>query len=481
MTPDVLLLAFTGILAALAGGLIVLFAPGRFPALLAGMAVALLGLLQLGFARVAFDVPWGGDALWFRYSLALALPVTVLWVLAAATLGRRRSDRLAAGWRRYLLVQAILSAAVAAWMVLRPELALEADRGVVALDTPARVVLGLILGNIVLYTVRFEATYLSLPRRYRRAFRPALLGIVVCAVFYAAVAASGLLSGRAVVGDLAYGAGPVSLVALLLPLSYVRGRLGEARLSPSGHPVTATTSFLLAAAFLAGTATLLWMTHAFGMSLLRGIWLVAVGGVILGTAALVVSNRARRRVERALAPLLQDWGGAYRVTASRAVASLESCASLEELRLSIPAHAADLAEVDPVTLFVAHRASGTFRSISSTMSPKPDTEVGDRDPLTMELRRARRPIRLHGPADDLEYVSIYVENKVALALCAARVAVPMWGEEELIGFLLCGQRRDGQRRMRDAARLLHFASRRYAMLLERQALRDASLRKPDPL
>lgn len=469
---NVLLLAIAGILSLLAGGLIVLFAPGRFASLLAGCGLALLGVLQIGFARVALDVPWGGDVLWFRYSLALALPVTLLWVLTAATLGRPRSIRLGASWRAYLLLQAFLAAAGAAWLGLGPAPAPALDRGVISLGTPERVILGIILVNIVLYTVRFEATYLSLPRRYRRAFRPALLGIVVCSAFFAILAVNGLLSGRAVVEDLAFGAAPVSLMALLAPLSYVRGRLGEARLSPSVHPVTATTSFLLAAAFLAGTAVLLWMTHSMGVSLLRGLWLLAVGGVILGITALAVSNRARRRVERALAPLFHDWGGAYRLAAVRAVAPLDGCASLDELCRSIPSNASELADVDPVTLFVAHRASAMFRSVSSTLNPRPDAEVADRDPLTVELRRARRPIRLQGRADDLEYVSIYIENKAAISACAARVAVPLFGEEELIAFLLCGPRRDGSRPLRDVVRLLHFASKRYAMLLERELIRE---------
>lgn len=477
MTANVLLLAVAGILSLLAGGLIVLLAPGRSPSLLAGSGLALLGVLQIGFARVALDVPWGGEALWFRYSLALALPITLLWVLAAVTLGRPRADRVGAAWRGYLFLQAVLSASSAAWLVLGPAPGPAHVHGPLALGSVERVILGIILANIVVYTVRFEATYLSLSRRYRRAFRPALLGTVVCSAFYATVAASGLLSGRADVGDLAFGAGPVSLVAILMPLSYVRGRLGEARLAPSTHPVTATTSFLLAAAFLAGTATLLWMTQAMGVSLLRGFWLLVVGGVVLGTAALVISNRARRRAERALAPILQDWGGAFRVTAARAAAPLDVCPSLEELCRSIPANASDLAEVDPVTLFLAHGPSAKFRSVSSTMATCPDAEVADRDPLAMELRRARRPIRLQGRVDDLEYVSIYVENKNAIAACAAWVAVPLWGEEELIGFLLCGQRRDGRRPTRDALRLLHFASRRYALFIEREAARAARTEK----
>ncbi|HET9951493.1 MAG TPA: hypothetical protein VFS09_06820 [Candidatus Eisenbacteria bacterium] len=471
MTTDVLLLVLAGVLALFAGGLTVLFAPGRFPSLLVGGGLALLGIVQIGFARVTLDVPWGGGEIWFRYTLALALPATLLWVLAAVTLGRPRASQVSAPWRLYLLAQAGASSACIAWLVLGPQPAV-APGGGVDLDPPARVLLGLVLLNTVVYVVKFEAAYFSFARRHRRAFRPALFGIVVCAIFYTAMASRGLLSAHASVSHLAYGAGPVALLALLAPVSFIRGRVGDARLAPSHHPVTATTSFLLAAAFLAGTATLLWMTHFMGVSLVRGLWLLATGGSIFALTALVVSNRARRRVERALAPLWHDWGGAYRVAANRAAAPLESCGSLGELFEAIPANAVEIADVDPVTLFVARAGETSIECVASSMDSRPDVRVASRDPLAVELRRARRPIRLHGRVDDLEYVSIYVENREALHACRARFAVPLMGEEGMVGFLLCGARRGGRKRLREAMRLLHFAARRYAALIEKQSSRQ---------
>jgi hypothetical protein len=93
--------------------------------------------------------------------------------------------------------------------------------------------------------------------------------------------------------------------------------------------------------------------------------------------------------------------------------------------------------------------------------------VGARDPLAAELRVARRPIRLQGRVDDLQYVSIYVENRSAITACDARFAVPFYGEERMIGFLLCGPRADGRKGLRRSARLLHFAALRYARTIER--------------
>jgi hypothetical protein len=96
------------------------------------------------------------------------------------------------------------------------------------------------------------------------------------------------------------------------------------------------------------------------------------------------------------------------------------------------------------------------------------------DPLAVELRRARRPIRLDGRADDLEYVSIYIENRDAILNCGARIAVPLLGEEVLIGLLLAGA---PSRKSGSPARvlsLLNLAGRRYAYLIEKLAAKHAS-------
>jgi hypothetical protein len=89
-----------------------------------------------------------------------------------------------------------------------------------------------------------------------------------------------------------------------------------------------------------------------------------------------------------------------------------------------------------------------------------------REPLAVELRRARRPIRLRGRADDLEFISIYVENGEQIEACAAACAIPLFGEEDLVGFLLCGAG-SGSEVRRESLALLHLASRRYAAHIER--------------
>ena len=466
MTIDVLLLAMAGLLAALAGGATVLLAPGRTSPLLAGGALALLGVVQIGFARVALASPWGGDALWFRHTLTLALPVTTLWVLLSVVLGRRGGTALSPRWRGYLVLQAGLSVAALAWSAYAAEPA-EARRGALLLDTVTRAVLGMILINIALFTVNFEATYISFPRRYRRAFRPALWGIVVCAVFYASLAARGVVAGRASISDLALGTAPVAILALAMPVSFVRRRLGVAKIAPDQQPVTATISYLLASGFIAATASMFWLNQAMGLSTVRGLWVLATGGVILGVTALAVSNRARRRAERLFAPFMSEWRRPLRREVKKRVRPIEGATDVGELMRMIPENARQITGAEEITLLVSHLPSASFRAVASTIEPLPIAVVGHRDPLAEELRRERRPIRLDGRPDDLEYVSIYVENREAIVNCRARVAAPLLGEEAMIGILLTAGPAGGSRIGARSVALLDVAGRQYARLIER--------------
>jgi len=209
------------------------------------------------------------------------------------------------------------------------------------------------------------------------------------------------------------------------------------------------------------------MTHVMGVPLIRGLWLLAVGVLIFGAGAVVVSNRARRRMERLLAPLWHDWRRVDRRVAARSASRLDACRSFEELLEHLPANAAALADVEPVTLFVADAKGAPYRIVAATRPISRESMVGASDPLASELRVARRPIRLHGRVDDLEYVSIYVENRDAIRACDARFAVPLCGEDGMIGFLLCGPRAGKRKGLLRSARLLHFAARRYASIIER--------------
>jgi len=462
VTLDVLLLITGGILALIGAGIVVLLAPARYPTLLASIALGSLGLLQFGWARAVVAGP--GGATWFELSLVFALSVSLGWVLLSRTLGMGPYPTSLGPWRFYVAAQALLTVGVLIWVTLGrgAELSLPvAKGGAFPLDPPAVVILVAILINLVLLTSSFESTYLALPRGPRRSFRPGLLGILLVAGYATYVALSSLVSGSVSSGDLSLGTFPVIALSLLLPISLIGGDLGEARVRIEKRPLTRTLSLSIAGGFLLATTALLWITHSTGWSVARGIWLLGSSGAALAVAALAVSNRLQRRVQRLIDPYLYRKEVDYRALSERLDQTVADTQTIADLCRLIPENARDLVGADPVTLFLAQGRDGRFEIAATTLEPNPGVSIGPDDPLPIELRRAQHAIRMRGRPDDLEYIPIYVENAPQILACAAICAAPLLRGEELFGFLLCGERGSGAQARRHLLPLLDLAARCY--------------------
>jgi hypothetical protein len=476
MSMDLLLLGAGGMIALIAAGIVAILSPGGIVSLIAAVALAMLGVLEFCFARAVFDLASTGHTEWFVNSLALSLPVSTLWVLLSVTLGRTRGSRGIGAWRFYLLFQALLSAGAAVYAFLHVDRAPEPPGAVFHLHGVDWAILAAILLNLILMAAKFEATHLSLPPRRRETFRPALLGVLGCSGLLSYLIFSMLATGRVDVGDIGASAAPASLLSFLLAASLIRGRIGEAHAPEDRLPATATTSLLIAVGYVTWTAILLWLTRSAGMRLAEGLLWITIGGVIVAVTALTVSNRLRRKLDLFLDPVWFEPRAVRRMSAKGAEAPLASAASLEDLCRLIPENARRVADVDPVTLFLADPAERCFRAVGSTIAPGPGVVIPDREPLPMELRRARRPIRLTGRSDDLEYVGIYVENAEQIAACSAVCAVPILGDEGLMGFLLCGARGGARQVHGEELVLLNLVSRDYAERLERLQRETARVR-----
>lgn len=478
MSMDLLLLGAGGMIALIAAGIVAILSPGGVVSLIAAGALGMLGVLEFSFARAIYDLAATGRTEWFVNSLALSLPVSTLWVLLAATLGRTRGSRGIGAWSLYLLFQALLSAGAVTYAFVRGHHAPETQGSAVFhLRGVEWAILAAILLNLILMAAKFEATHLSLPPRRRETFRPALLGVLGCSGLLSYLIFSMLATGLVDVGDIGASAAPASLLSFLLAASLIRGRIGEARAPEDRLPATATTSLLIAFGYVAWTAVLLWLTRSAGMKLAEGLLWITIGGFVVAVTALTVSNRLRRKLDLFLDPVWFEPRAVRRMPAKGAEAALAGVASLEDLCRLIPENARAVADVDPVTLFLADPSERCFRAVGSTITPGPGVMIPDREPLPMELRRARRPIRLTGRSDDLEYVGIYVENAEQIAACAAVCAVPILGDEGLIGFLLCGARGGTRQVHGEELVLLNLVSRDYAERLERLQ-REAARARP---
>lgn len=463
MTLDVLLLVTGGILAILGGGFVLFLSPGRYPSFLAAVALISLGLLQFGWARSIYDV--SGGQTWFELSLAFALPVSLAWVLLARTLCVAPQASLPLVWQIYIVGQALCAVAAILFVGLTPTwVSITIVKGLIVF--PLRlgtvvIVTGILL-NLVLTTASFEATYLSLASKPHRAFRPALLGILLATAYFGYVGVAGLSSGQIAFADISLGWVPVAILAFALPFSIIRGRLVEVHVRREARPLIKTTSLAISIGILAGTTMLLWMTHATGWSIARGLWVILASGAALGIAALAISNRINRRVQRLIDPYIYRRRVGHREISARVAGVVGQTVTAAELCQIIPANVRELVGTNPVTLFLVDAREPRFTVVSSTLDPPPPVVVLTSEPLATELSRTRRAIHLRGRPDDLEYIPIYVENAAAITACAAICAAPITCAEELFGFLLCGGQESGRAPERPLLPTLDLICRRYS-------------------
>ena len=465
MSFDILILVSGGILAILGGGLLVFMSPGRYPSLVAAAALASLGLLQFGWARSIYDVLGPGGQSWFELSLALALPVSLCWMLLSRTLGVGTNPGQLDGWRYYIVGQALLSVCALVAIVAFPPratLAFDLNGTSFPLRPIGTAMLVAILLNLILLTASFESTYLTLPRAQRHAFRPGLVGILLASGFFTYASVSSLLAGRVTAADLSLGAIPIACLSLLLPVSLIHGRIGEARTRQADRSLTRTASLTIAVGYLVAATALIAITRATGWSVARGLWLLVALGAALGTAALAVSNRLQRRARRLVDPYLLARRAEYNTLSTRAAELVHPTRSIAELCELIPPNARELIGADPVTLFLADEQQARFIVVASTLDPAPAVSVRDSDPLARELKRTGRSIQLRGRPDDLEFIPIYVENAAQIAACRATSAAPITREEELYAFLLCGEPVGEGIARRPLLPLLDLVCRRYS-------------------
>ena len=470
MIFDVFLLGAAGVLALLAGGLVVFLSPGRYPSLIAAASLGSLGLLQFGWARSIFEAATAGASVWFHLSLAFALTVSLAWVLLSRTIGLGAQPLQGlGGWRFYILAQAIIALGTLTWAVLGPApppaIGL-GQRATFPLFLSDRLTLGALALNGIIATAGFESTYFAFSRTPRRRFRPGLLGTILGGGHFAYVGILGAATGTIGSGDLSLGALAVIPLALLLPLSMIRGRIAEERVRRGKHSVTRTASLALSVVFLLAMAAVLWMSRITGLSVAKGLWLVLAISAAGGMAALAISNRVRRRVQRIVDPYWLGGRPDQRAIASRFAVAASEAPTFDELFARIPSQVREMIGAEPVTIFVASEPREEFVVRASTIDPMPRVAVHGEDPLVQALHRAHRAIRLRGRSDDLEYIPIYVENGAQILACAAVCAAPITLEDQMVAFLLCGERGENGRPHRGLLRLLDVACRGYSNRIE---------------
>jgi hypothetical protein len=441
MNVSVALLLAGGALALLSGAVVLLWKPNRVVSLLAAASLLLLGLQQLGWARAVDAISWGERNYWLDLSLVFALPLSLAWLLLSVVLARETESEQARVWRLYVSFQALLSLGAVAglhWFSPLGRFVVGGDLQAVPLTFFAVLLLGNLALNATFLSANLESTYLGLSARWRRAFRPVLAAVILLCGSWVYLAVRSILTGRLSFRDLAVTSIPVALVAAAAPVAFVRKRIAEASVTAQLKPFYETASFVVGIAAFLLLVALVQIAHATRWTLARAFWISTLCAALLGLGAVAMSRRLRGDLQRLLEPFLYTSRFDPEAVWTRLSHELDATSTRRDLCRMVPARTAEIAGIEPVTLFMASSSASDFEVVGSTLQPAPGERVAREDPLARELRASRHAIHLRGRADDLGLIPIYVENAKQIAACEAACAVPLNERGELLGFILCG-------------------------------------------
>jgi hypothetical protein len=449
-------------LALVSGTAILLWKPNRVVTLLASASLLLLGFQQLGWSRAIDAISWGERNYWLDLSLICWLPVSVAWLLLSVTLARGTNPEQSHGWRVYVSIQALLSIGMIAgihWISPLGRFVVGREGQAVPLTDFGIAVLGLLLLNISLVSANFESTYVALSARWRRAFSPAVLGVIFLLAWCTYFIAMSILLGRLSLWDVAKSSIPFAILSLVMPLVLIKRRVAEATVTAQLRPFYETLSFALGIGVLTVSIALVQISRLTGWTLAHTAWITILGSTLLGLLALAISGRLQLTLRRLLEPYLYTSRFDPEAVWTRLSHELDASSTWTDVCRLIPSRAADITGVEPVTLFLALNGDPEFTVAGSTLDPFPSERVGVDEPLTRELKESRHAIHLRGRADDLGLIPIYVENAKQIAACEAACAVPLSHKGELLGFLLCGDPEYGREKLAGTLLLLEVVAR----------------------
>lgn len=449
-------------LALVSGTVILIWKPNRVVTLLAGVALLLLGLQQLGWVRAISAIPLGERNYWLDLSLVCWLPVSLAWLLLSTTLARGTDPQQTHGWRVYVWIQAFLSLGlIVALHWLTPlGRTVVGDVSVASLPVTSFgvLVLAMLLLNVSLMSANFESTYVALSARWRRAFTPAVLGIIFLFAWCLVFISSSILLGRLSLWDVSKSSIAFGFLSLMMPLSLVRRRGVEAAVTTQLRRFYETLSFALGIGALVLSVGIVQISQLTGWALARTAWISILCATLLGLAALAISGRLQLKLRQLLEPYLYTSRFDPEVVWSRLSHELDATATRQDLCRLIPGRAADITGVAPVTLFLAWNGASEYTIAGSTLEPPPVERVGPDEPLAAELSGSRHAIHLRGRPDDLGLIPIYVENAKQIAACEAACAVPLSHRGKLLGFLLCGDPEYGREKLAGTLLLLEVVA-----------------------
>src|SRR5204863_4959514 len=143
------------------------------------------------------------------------------------------------------------------------------------------------------------------------------------------------------------------MLSVAIPYSLVRKRGVEATVTTNVRPFYETLSFALGVGTLLVSLGIVQISNLTGWSLVRAVWITILCGTLLAIGALVVFGRLLHKVRRLLEPYLYTSRFDPEAVWTGLSHELDATATHAEVCLLMPARAAAITGVEPVTLFMA--------------------------------------------------------------------------------------------------------------------------------
>ncbi len=435
----------------------------RETALLAGMVVAMIpvgaaylrhrsglafsltglaGLCVVGFLAVTWKlVRMGADPGvrgWVYLLVGMGAPVMISTYLFSLVMGRESaSASIRNSVRTFIGLTAL---GIVSIFLLRQEQFVSGYRwnagsGSVLLGPMGKAYLSYLLVGAVFVGYNMESTYRLAGGEARVRLRAGILGLFGVLGFYTYVLTTGLLYSAIEIDNLVAAVVPLTVAAILVSYSFLRGTLAD-----TSVPVSRSVVYSSFTAFAAALYVLAMGLAAQLASLTRWtpgqvVTVSFIFLVILFAAAFLLSNRFQRSLRRFIDRNFYVNRYDYRAQWFRVTRTLEPGHGSDGVLVEAEALFREVFLADQVTLSMRERGGSVLRPRIGRGKDDRDALLLDSSPLCRKLEEERRPLLLDRQRDDLEYIPIYVENQEWLEHTASQVIAPLFVGRELLGLV----------------------------------------------
>ena len=380
--------------------------------------------------------PYPGVRFWVYALVGMTVPVLLTGYLFTAVLGResvgasiRSVSRTFAG---------LFGVGVLALLLLDFEGFIlgyqwKAGSGTILLGPIGKAFLSYLLVGVVFVGYNLESTYRLAGGPARSRLRPVVLGLFGVLGFYTYLLTTGLLYSAIELDGVIASVGPLVVASVLTAYGFLKGSLTDTAVPVSRNVVYSSFTAFAAALYVLAMGMAAQMASFTKWSPGQVVTVAFVLLVVLVSVVLVFSNRVQRRVRRFIDRNFYVNRYDYRAQWFRVTRTLSPAQGPEGVLEAADSLLREVFSADGVTIALKDRSGRGCRVWRGEGADEPELLLLEDSPLCRKLKEERRALLLPRQADDLEYVSIYVENAEWLDATASQVVAPLLAGQEILG------------------------------------------------